>query len=288
MPQIEAEAVVELQSVLRAGNLVAAARSDCEEDWRRYAALGLIGAGGSALARLAETDDPQARIFHALCLWIDGQDANAEAMLGQAPASRAAEYLRGLLQKDRIEVLAFLPPNSNGPHGMFGSIGADPRFHVRCVWFGAGREGIENRIGASIHDFYRSNAKPDLLICEMVEWHVLPPNLAEAPFLKVGHTSDFDIHGQEVLPWLKLFDVVLTLDHTEWSRLRRALPQQTIMNYPKSNIYSSNKNYEVQYHLLPSTTSRRASALCCHDRRGMLMLDGALPSIRCLLKATSS
>lgn len=223
----------DVHSRLNTGNLVGAARASRERGWHQSAALGLIGAFDQALPGLTATDDPNARIFHALCLWIDGQDAAAEAMLAEAPSSPAATHLQRLLRKERIKALAFLPPYRTGPHSIFGSVGLDPRFDVRCVWFDANDKGISNRVGASVHDFYSHEAKPDLLICEMVEWHVLPRNLAEAPFLKVGHTSDFDIHGQEVLPWLKLFNVVLTLDDTEWSKLRRALPDRTVLNYPK-------------------------------------------------------
>ncbi|QDO96344.1 hypothetical protein FNB15_03195 [Ferrovibrio terrae] len=216
------------------GNLVAAARSS-GRDLYDAAAFGLIGGGAAALQALAAVDAPEARLFHALALWIDGQDDEAARMLQQAPASDAASKLAAILEKDRIRVLGFLPHHRGGPHCLFAGASADPRFEISNVWFHAPRgDGIANRVDASIHHFYRRVAKPDFLVSEMAEWHVLPRNLAEAPFHKIAHTSDFDIHGQEVIPWLRQFDTVLTLDHTEWARLRRAIPDSQVLTYPKA------------------------------------------------------
>lgn len=215
------------------GNLVAAAMS--ADGWLRDVARGLIASGETALARLAAVDESEVRLFHAIALWIYGQDDEAARMLRQAPASTATEKLAAILRKDRIRVLGFLPPRRGGPHCLFVGARADPRFDISNVWFGAEYgEGIPNRVDENIHRFYHREAPPDFMVSEMAEWHVLPRNLAEAPFHKIAHTSDFDIHGQEVMPWLRQFDTVLTLDHTEWMRLRRALPDSQILTYPKA------------------------------------------------------
>src|SRR5687767_8910807 len=110
-------------AALGAGNLVGAARIEGLEPWHRNAALALIGAGDAPLRALTATDNPEARLFQALALWIDGQDAEAEAVLAHAPPSEAASRLRALLQASRIKVLAFLPPHRSGPHSLFGSVG---------------------------------------------------------------------------------------------------------------------------------------------------------------------
>lgn len=199
------------------------------------AGFGLIGGGPKALAALAAIDSPEARLYHALAAWIDSQDDEAERQLALAPPSPATTALQALLRKDRIRTLCFLPPHRSGPHGLFDAQISDPRFERRNVWFyAAPDDGIPNKVDADIHHFYRANQVPDLLVAEMVEWHVLPRNIADLPCFKVGHTSDFDIHGQEVMPWLAQFDATLTLDHTEWERLCRALPGQAIFTYPKA------------------------------------------------------
>ena len=230
---------------LKQGNLVSAALSVTANSafplgpivnaLQSAAALGLLGVGNRALDALAAIDAPEARIYHALALWIDGQDDEAARQAALAPISPAAEELQTLLRKERIRALCFLPPHRSGPHGIFAAPLNDPRLEARNIWFYASpEEGIPNKVDADIHHFFRKNQTPDLLIAEMVEWHVLPRNIASAPCFKVGHTSDFDIHGQEVLPWLAQFDAVLTLDHTEWERLRLALPRHPVLTYPKA------------------------------------------------------
>lgn len=225
---------MDTRTMFEAGNFVEAAGTRSADGWRHFAALGLVGGGQAALDGLARADDPEARLFHAFALWIDGQDDEARVMLDAAPDSAPARRLRTLLERDRIRVLAFLPQNRQGPHSIFGACHADPRFQVDNVWFFAARgDGLANHVDADIHHFYSARSIPDLMICEMVEWHVLPRNLHEARFFKVGHTSDFDIHAQEVMPWIQMFDAMLTLDHTELGRLRRALPGRAILTYPK-------------------------------------------------------
>lgn len=219
--------------LLGQGNFVGTAYANAP--FRSAAALGLIGTGTKALDALAAIDIPEARLYHAIALWIDGQDDEAARQLAYTPPSPASEELQTLLRKDRIHALCFLPPHSSGPHGIFAAPRTDPRLDIRNIWFHAApEEGIANQVDADIHHFFRRHQTPDLLIAEMVEWHVLPRNLAEAPCFKVGHTSDFDLHGQEVMPWLTQFDTILTLDHTEWEKLRRALPGHPVMTYPKA------------------------------------------------------
>jgi tetratricopeptide (TPR) repeat protein len=198
------------------------------------AALGLIGGGAKALDALGSIDSLEARLYHALALWIDGQDDEAARQLALAPSGPPTEALRALLHKERIRALCFLPAHRSGPHGIFTAQNSDPRLEISNIWFHAlPGEGIPNKVDAEIQHFYHEDCAPDLLIAEMVEWHVLPRNIADAPFFKVGHTSDFDIHGQEVVPWLSQFNAILTLDHTEWGSLSRALPYHPVLTYPK-------------------------------------------------------
>lgn len=224
---------MKLHDILRGGDIVSAAQSG-DGGVAQTLASALLGLGQEAIDRLSAIDDHNARFIHAVALWIDGQDDAALGMLRQAPDSVAARRLNAIISKDRVRALCFIPPHREGPHAIYGAALQDPRFRIENVYFDAAEsDGIRNEIDADIHHFYRRSAQPDLLISEMAEWHVLPRNLAEAPFFKVAHTSDFDIHGQEVLPWLRQFNAVLTLDHTELNRLRRAMPGHEVLNYPK-------------------------------------------------------
>ncbi len=267
------------------GNFVSAAHSFAHNQVGA-AAFGLIGGGSAALAALAAVDQPDIRIFHAIALWIDGQDDEASRMLQEAPSSDAANKLAAILRKDRIRVLGFLPHHRDGPHRIFDGAATDPRFDISNVWFHAARgEGIANRIDASVHHFYRRATAPDFLVSEMAEWHVLPRNIAEAPFHKIAHTSDFDIHGQEVIPWLRQFDTILTLDHTEWARLRQAIPDGQILTYPKAFTIADRSSDISGYSGRPIDILMTGTVLSDYhnDKNELLTRLTAQSDLRCML-----
>ncbi|HSB73562.1 MAG TPA: putative sugar O-methyltransferase [Candidatus Methylomirabilis sp.] len=74
---------------------------------------------------------------------------------------------------------------------------------------------------------------PDFYVCQMVEWHLLPPNLQDLACPLLGQTSDYDAHIQAVYPWLQLFDEMLVTDHTEWEDVRR-LVRVPVSTFPKT------------------------------------------------------
>jgi hypothetical protein len=65
---------------------------------------------------------------------------------------------------------------------------------------------------------------PDFFVAEMLEWHLIPPNVRALRCPVIGHSSDFDLHIQTVAPWLQLFDELVVLDHVEWRQMSNVVP----------------------------------------------------------------
>jgi hypothetical protein len=266
------------------GNLVATATTAADGDWAKHAARVLLGCGEAALDALAKFDSPEVRLCHALGLWIEGDEGAAAAMLRHTDASPARDHLKSLLERDRLNVLAFLPASRTGPHAMFSAIERLDKFRVMPVWFGAGNDyGRENVVDADIRYFYSTRKIPDLFVCEMVEWHLLPRNLASAPFFKCGHTSDFDIHAQEVLPWLRLFDAILTLDHTEWDILRPAMPGKVVLNYPKVFTVADTESTHTTERPIDVLMSGTVFSDFHHDKNELIANLRDIPGLNCVL-----
>lgn len=190
------------------------------DDWRTHAAAGLIGLTEKALAGLAGARAPEARYYRAVALWIGGDDAAALAELrgleGAAPARLAA-----LIAKPVIRVLAMLPANRHGPHVHLTGAAADPRFAVANISTHA--DDLPLRPYAGIADYADPAGPPDLFVCEMVEWHQIPPDFTALPCPTIGVTSDFDLHIQGLTPWLDAFDALVVNDHTEHAGLAPAV-----------------------------------------------------------------
>ncbi len=183
-------------------------------DWRRFAARGLMGLTEEALLGLARFQGEEPRFYEAVALWIRGLDSAAEARL--APLSLPhARRLLDLIRKPVIEVLVQMPWTVNGPQALLQHIGKDSRFSVKNI--GPGATDLPNHPYASIWEFARRGAPPDFYFCQMVEWHLIPPDIQSLNCPILGQTADCDVHVQVVHPWLQLFDELIVTDHTEWS-----------------------------------------------------------------------
>lgn len=199
------------------GNHSLAAREGSLDDWRTWAAWGLIGRADKALDGLARFDCPEARFHEAVALWIDGDDAAAAGRLAGLPGAHA-RALRALIEKPCIEVLAMLPANRHGPHVHLHGAAADSKFRIRNI--STHPDDLPVRPYASIHDYLDAAAPPDLFIAEMVEWLQIPPDFSELACPTIGVTSDYDLHIQGLHPWLSAFDELVVNDHTEFAGLR--------------------------------------------------------------------
>lgn len=221
MPRESSAAVATTGRLFEAGVLTDAALRLDDRDWRKHAALGLLGFTGEAEAGLATADHDEARFYHAAALWIGRREDEAARLLEKLPQPHARRLL-ALIRKRRINVLSFMPGSRPGPFILADGGRYDPKFNVRNVSFEPC--DVSNSLYADVHRLYDRHSVPDLMVCQMVEWHFLPPNLRTLPCTLIGHTSDFDLQIQAAHPWLAQFDVVLTLDSTERDKLVGTIP----------------------------------------------------------------
>jgi hypothetical protein len=215
------------------GNYATLARCGPRDDWRTYAALGLIGKTEEAIEGLARFGDEETAFYAAVARWIGGGEDDAIPGLLQPLQHPHAQNLLTLVRKPRIEVLAQLPAVRMGCSDLLSGATHDPRFVVRNISFHP--DDLPNRPYADIHQFYDRRRAPDFYACAMAEWHLIPPNLQELPCPILGQTGDYDLHVQAVYPWLHLFDELLVTDASEWNDVTR-LARVPVSTFPKSFV----------------------------------------------------
>ena len=209
------------------GDYVSAARQYPPDTWRHWASLGLLGHPDAAdvLARLA---DPDAVFFSGAASWIAGDEDRARYVLARCESAHARR-LANLIEKRPITVLAQLPWNRRGPWDIVSELN-DPAFRVLNISFHP--DDIQNRPYADVGALIPGAVQPDLFVAEMLEWHLVPPNVRTLGCPVIGHSSDFDLHIQGIAPWLELFDELVVLDHVEW-RDMRGLVNVPVTTFPK-------------------------------------------------------
>jgi hypothetical protein len=226
-PEVEWWSIAEL---FARGDYATVARKGGEQDWQKYAALGLIGKTRQALEGLARFNHPEADFYAAVARWIGGEDDAVPGLLECIPTEHARNLL-ALLRKPQIEVLAQWPWRREGCSDLLGGAAADARFHVANVSFHP--DDLANKPYADVRDYCGTRGTPDFYICTMVEWHLVPPNLRQLACPLFGQTADYDLHIQTVYPWLGLFDALLVTDPSEWLDVSQ-LVRAPVYTFPKS------------------------------------------------------
>lgn len=199
-------------------------------DWRTYAAYGLIGKCAEAIEGLKNFHGEAPRFYLAVAHWIAGNDDQAASLLEELEFDHARNLL-ALIRKPQIRVLAQLPWRRGGSSDLISGAARDSKFLVKNVSFHS--QDFPNSSYANVHRWYDPLQPPDFYICQMVEWHVIPPNLAELPCPIFGQTADYDLHIQTVYPWFSLFDEMIVTDATEWQDVSR-LVSVPVSTFPKS------------------------------------------------------
>ncbi len=186
------------------------------DDWRTHAALGLCGNTAPALERLTGFHAEGAFFYEGVLRWLDGDERSAIRLLSRCDNEHADNLLR-LIRKPQISVLSQLPwkRSLDGPHTLLHAGEMDPKFRIRNLSFAD--DDLPNEPNADIHSFYDANDPPDFYLTEMIEWHLIPPNLRELPCPTIGQTGDYDLHIQTLYPWLRLFDELVVTDTTEYA-----------------------------------------------------------------------
>jgi len=219
-----------LQQAFVEGNYVGVAltgQTDCLET---YAALGLVGKTKPAIKGLQKFPQSEALFFTGVSYWIDGQDAKAIQYFEKVDTEHARRLTK-LIRKDKISVLAQIPWTRLGCSDFINIENCDPKFEIRNISFHS--DDLPNRPNADILSYYVNDFPPDFYICKMVEWHLIPPNIQELPCPIFGHTSDYDLHIQNIYPWLQVFDELIVTDHTEYADVSK-LTDVPVSTFPKA------------------------------------------------------
>ena len=199
--------------------------------WETYAACALIGKTSEALDYFRSYNDcPEALFYEGVAHWMNGEDELAYGALDKVN-NLHAQNLRRLIQKKKIHVLAQVPWIRNHFTDWLAGVSNDPKFQINNISFHP--DDIANKPYADIHQFYTPHTPPDFYICQMVEWHLIPPNIQELACPIFGQTADYDLHIQAVYPWLQLFDELLVTDGTEWNDISK-LVSVPVSTFPKS------------------------------------------------------
>ena len=222
---------IQTKTLFKQGNYTQVALFGNRECWEKYAAFALIGKTSEAVNYFRNCDDfTDAYFYEGVAHWMNGDDELAYRALGKVNNLHAQNLLR-LIQKDKIHVLAQVPWIRNHFTDWLAGVSSDPKFQVNNISFHP--DDIPNKPYAGIHQFYDSQKPPDFYVCQMVEWHLIPPDIQELSCPLFGQTADYDLHIQAVYPWLQLFDELLVTDGTEWNDVSK-LVSVPVSTFPKS------------------------------------------------------
>ena len=203
-------------------------------DWRPAAALALMGHTRRAIAELGRFKDDEARFHLAVAHWMDGNEAAAKPILTELKQHEHAKNLLSLINKPTIRVLAQTE--------WFENDFQDPKFSIQMAGLSKTKTSENGTLVVNVdtpkeafEDILKSIAgqpAPDFYFSSMIEWHLLPKNLQALPFPTFGVTSDFDLHIQNIHPWLAHFDELITVGSEEWEKVRR-LSGRPVSVFPK-------------------------------------------------------
>ncbi|MEM8639620.1 MAG: glycosyltransferase [Cyanobacteria bacterium P01_G01_bin.54] len=219
------------KQLFQSGNYTQVALLGNPITWEKYAAFALIGKTSEAIAYFQEHDYViNAKFYGGVAHWLNGNDELAAQLLENVPTAHAQNLLK-LIQQKKITVLAQVPWIRNHFTDWLAGVENDPKFQINNISFHP--DDIPNEPYADVHQFYDSHKPPDFYICQMVEWHLIPPNLQELPCPIFGQTADYDLHIQAVYPWLQLFDELIVTDGTEWQDVSN-LVSVPVSTFPKT------------------------------------------------------
>ena len=221
-----------LEDSFTAGDFCKVAESK-EHSWQKYAALGLIGNSAKAIVGLQTFKEDEAQFYLAVAHWMEGKEKKAIRLLRGINLPHAKNLL-SLINKPTIRVLAQTE--------WFEKDFQDPKFSIQMAGLSKTKTSENGTLVVNVdtpkvafEDILKSIAgqpAPDFYFSNMIEWHLLPKNLQALPFPTFGVTSDFDLHIQNIHPWLPHFDELITVGSEEWEKVRR-LSGRPVSVFPK-------------------------------------------------------
>lgn len=216
-----------------AGDFATVALEGKADDWRTYAARGMLGLTGEAVDGLERFKGTEPQFYRAVAHWIGGDEESAVRLLTSLDHSHARRLLF-LLRKPTLSLLTRLPAGGEPPWGLLAGIEADPKFRV--VPLDCDIDVLLQRDpdgdSPSLLRRFDPNDPPDLFVCLMAEWQLLPLWLRELPCPLFAATTDFDMHLQNLHPWFRCFDGLITESASQHRELS-LLFDTPVTAYPK-------------------------------------------------------
>jgi hypothetical protein len=219
---------------LEKGDLVRITQKNGPSDALHQLAVNLLGIGkftGSLDALLKE--HPDWEFWIAASYWIHGDEERAVSLLQNQNTAESQTLLTQILSPQIHVVGQF-----SWPHSAF----QDNKFRIHHIGIQRhknlpdGRQEIN--ITAPTKPFRRLadslpiDVQPAFYFAQMLEWHHLPEDLASAPFPVFGAISDYDVHIQNVHPFLDSFDALITAGSEERQGVG-PLTKTPIWTFPK-------------------------------------------------------
>ena len=220
---------------LAKGDLVGITRKNGDSEAIHHLAMNLMGVGymSDSLDSL-QKEHPEWDFWVAVSHWIQGDEDYSVALLRNQNSPQAHKLL-ALLESEYIDIVGQFSWPSNALE--------DPKFRLHPVGiqrFVTSPDGA--RVGMNLEqheepfDFLLESIpkgiEPAFYFAQMLEWQFLPRDLHEAPFPVFGAISDYDVHIQNVHPFLNGFDALITVGSEEHSSIS-PLTNTPVWTFPK-------------------------------------------------------
>lgn len=240
-----------LFELFESGNYTSAAMKGVKDDFRTYAALGMIGKTDEALENLERFSGNEVRFYKGVIHWIAGDEKSAINLLDTVDSGHARRLL-SMIDRRTIHVLSQFAWQEGHPNDFTAAAEKDRKFRIRNIGFDS--RYIRNTACANISDLVPVDFSPDFYVTHMLEWHYLPVNLHELKCPKFGHTSDYDYCYHTSAPFLPVFDELIVSSGEEWEDVG-TLSGRPVSTFPKSfsvpdfleGIPSGRRSYDVLF-----------------------------------------
>ena len=220
---------------LAKGDLVGISRENGGSEAVHHLAMNLMGVGymADSLDSLKK-EHPEWAFWVAASHWIHGDEEYSAALLRNQNSPQARKLLT-LLESEYIDIV--------GQLSWPGIALEDPKFRLHPLGvqrFVTAPDGARAGMNLEQHekpfDFLLESIpkgiKPAFYFAQMLEWQFLPRDLHEAPFPVFGAISDYDVHIQNVHPFLDSFDALITVGSEEHRGIS-PLTNTPVWTFPK-------------------------------------------------------
>ena len=232
------------------GDLVGISLKNRDAEAIHHLAMNLMGVGymSNSLNSL-EKDHPEWGFWLAASYWIHGDDDHSVSLLNQQDSPESKRLL-DLIQSPVIDVV--------GQFSWDVANVSDKKFRLHPIGIQRLRylknEGRTFNTDCPEQPFNHllesipNGVKPAYYLAHMLEWQYLPKDLPKAPFPVFGAISDYDVHIQNVHPFLDAFDALVTVGSEERNGII-PLTKTPVWTFPKLfHLATGIHNLEIPKH----------------------------------------